>query len=174
MSFVKLDCRTLDSSLWADQEACRIFFAALMMARPVRFDEPQPQLEVGAITETGFVVPPGWYGFVEAAGPGIVRRALMDESVGVAALERLGKPEDASRSSAHEGRRMVRVNGGYVILNFWAYREKDHTAAIRMKRHRARKRKGKAVVPGESGGARAYDSGDTAGGDAIAAEGLRD
>ena len=149
-----------------------------MMARPMKFETPQAQIEVCTLAETGFVVPPGWYGFVEAAGPGIIRRALMDDAPGVAALQRLGAPEDASRSSAHEGRRMVRVNGGYVILNYWAYREKDHTAAIRMKRHRAkraRKSAGQVRAEAESRERRfvaAEEAGDTRRADAISAEGL--
>jgi hypothetical protein len=35
---------------------------------------------------------------------------------------------------------MVRVNGGYLILNYMKYRDRDHTAAERMRRLRARKK----------------------------------
>ncbi len=179
MAFVKLDCRTLDSSLWPDHEACRLFFTALMMAVPKKFESGLPQIAVDTLEETGFVAPPGWYGFVEAAGVGIVRRAMMDEKVGLAALVRLGSAEEASRSSEYEGRRMIRVNGGYLILNYWAYREKDHTAAIRQKRHRAKSRPRKRSESvradndsRERRAAAAYDNGDEKAGDRIAAEGL--
>ncbi len=56
----------------------------------------------------------------------------------MSALERLGEPESESRSPEFEGRRMVRVNGGWIILNFDKYRKKDHTAAERSKRYRER------------------------------------
>jgi hypothetical protein len=48
------------------------------MAHPIELREPMPQYEVGSLKETGFVVPPGWYGFVPAAGPGIIRMAMCE------------------------------------------------------------------------------------------------
>ncbi len=95
---------------------------------------------------TGFVVPAGWYGWIAAAGPGIVKRAGMDCEAGLAALERLGAPEPHSRTPDFEGRRLVRVRGGYVALNYALYREKDYTAADRSKRYRERKGNGNGVV----------------------------
>jgi len=39
-------------------------------------------------------VPPGWYGFIGAAGPGIVRKAPgVGLSEGMKALEMLGEPD---------------------------------------------------------------------------------
>ena len=35
---------------------------------------------------------------------------------------------------------MIRVNGGFLILNYMKYRDKDHTAAERQRRLRARKK----------------------------------
>jgi len=32
------------------------------------------------------------------------------------------------------------VAGGYIILNYWLYREKDHTAKFRSKRYRDKKK----------------------------------
>ena len=58
----------------------------------------------------------------------------------MAALERLGSPEPGSRSSSFDGRRLIRIDGGYLVLNYMAYRDKDHTAAERMRRMRARNR----------------------------------
>lgn len=40
---------------------------------------------------------------------------------------------------------MVRVNGGFVVLNFMRYRDKDHTAAERQRRLRARRRSGEST-----------------------------
>jgi hypothetical protein len=56
------------------------------------------------------------------------------------ALKNLSMPDLESRSSDFEGRRLVRVDGGFIILNYFKYRDKDHTAPLRMKRYRAKKR----------------------------------
>lgn len=140
MPFVKLDTGILDSSLWIDREARECFVTALLMAVPRQFSEPISQLEVRTLERTGFVAPPGWYGFVAAAGPGIVRRAMItDQEAGLSALERLGSPEAESRNPEHDGRRMIRIDGGYLVLNFMLYRERDEGAAARMRLYRARK-----------------------------------
>jgi hypothetical protein len=147
MPFVKIDTRILDSTLWADIPAERIFMAALCMAAPHELIEPAPQLDVRTLDKTGWVVPAGWYGFIQAAGAGIIRRALIHEEVGFAALERLGAPEPGSGSAAFEGRRLVRVDHGYAVLNYMKYRERDYSAAERSARYRAalkKKRRGAA------------------------------
>jgi hypothetical protein len=137
MPFVKLDCGILDSSIWIDRPARELFITALLMAEPTVFDEPQAAIEVRSLKKTGFVVPAGCYGIVRAAGIGIIRRAgLNDTEQGIKALERLASPEDDSRSREWDGRRLVRVNGGFCVLNFDRYRKRDATAAERMKRYR--------------------------------------
>lgn len=140
MAFVKLDVRLLDSSLWLDRDARDVFITALLMAEPYELETPQPQLCVRELIETDFIVPPGWYGVIRAAGVGIVSRVGIDHERGLAALERLGEPEPDSRSRDYEGRRLVRIDGGYVVLNFMKYRDRDHGAAERMRRLRARRR----------------------------------
>lgn len=129
----------LDSTIWFDKDARDIFITALLMAQPHEIREPAPQLEVNSLKETGFIVPVGWYGFVPASGPGIVTRAGMDMERGMAAIVRCGGPEDHTRTSDHDGRRMVRIDGGYIILNYDRYRQKDYTTAERSARYRARK-----------------------------------
>src|ERR1700749_4238582 len=104
MAFVKLDTRILESTLWIARECREVFIPALLMAMPREITEPTPQLEIRSLEETGFVVPPGWYGFVDAAGVGIVRRALVDPEKGIIALERLGSPDPHSRTADFEGR----------------------------------------------------------------------
>jgi len=140
MPFVKLDSGILDSTLWVERECREVFITALLMAEPFECEAPMEQIEVRSLKNTGFVVPPGWYGFVPASGPGILRRALVDEKAGLAALERLGSPDPGSRSKAFDGRRLVRVDGGFIVLNFMTYREHDYTAAERMRRYREKKR----------------------------------
>lgn len=63
---------------------------------------------------------------IEAAGIGIITRSGVEREPGMVALETLGKPEAESRSTEYEGRRLVRVDGGYVALNYMHYREKDN------------------------------------------------
>lgn len=139
MPFVKLDCGMLNSSLWPDSEARTVFITALLMASPVEIREPLDQINVRSLEPTGFQVPPGWYGMVDAAGVGIVRRAGLEQEEGLAALERLSAPDPDSRSERFDGRRIARVNGGYLVLNYDIYRQKDHTAAARVRRYRERK-----------------------------------
>ncbi len=139
MAFVKLDCGMLDSTLWVDREARELFLTALLMAEPRELRAPMPGIQTRDLKPLGFTVPAGWYGFVEAAGVGIGRRAGVDHETTLAALERLAAPDTESRSDEFEGRRLVRVDGGHVILNYMRYREKDFTAAERSRRYRDRK-----------------------------------
>lgn len=147
MGFVKLDCGMLDSTIWVDREARELFITALLMAVPYELKEPSKQLKVRSLEETGFVVPAGWYGKVEASGSGIVRRAGMELETGLSALERLGEPEPDSRTPDFDGRRLVRIDGGYLALNFQKYRDKDHTAAKRSRRYRERNRSRRRTKP---------------------------
>jgi hypothetical protein len=138
MAFVKLDTGILDSTLWIERECREIFITALLMAEPYELTDPQEQIEVDTLNTTGFFAPPGWYGFVRAAGGGIVNRAGLPRDAGMEALRKLCSPEMESRSQDFDGRRMIRIDGGYLILNYMKYRDYDHTAAERMRRLRAR------------------------------------
>lgn len=140
MPFVKLDCGILDSTLWMDRSAREVFITALLMALPGEVTTPTPQLTVRSLRKTGWMVPPGWYGLIPAAGSGIIRRAGVKASLGLDALERLGEPEEGSRTPEFGGRRLVRIDGGYIVLNFMRYREHDETAAARMRRYRQRRK----------------------------------
>jgi hypothetical protein len=139
MPFVKLDTGILNSTLWVERECREVFITALLMASPREITKPMPQIKVHSMELTGFIVVPGWYGFVPAAGVGILRQACVGREEGLKALEALGNPDEESRSKEYEGRRLVRVDGGYVILNYMKYRDFDHGAADRMRRLRARK-----------------------------------
>ncbi len=138
MPFVKLDCGILNSTLWFEREAREVFITALLMAEPIETLEPLPQMAIHSLEHTGWSVPPGWYGFVPAASVGILHRAGVSLETGMGALERLGKPEDSSRSPEFEGRRLVRVDGGFIVLNYMKYRERDYTSAQRSARYRKR------------------------------------
>jgi len=140
MPFIKLDCGFLDSTLWFDRDGRDVFVTALLMAEPREFTRSAPEVSVDDTTHTGWAAPPGWYGFVPAAGTGIVRRAGIDQEAGYAALRRLAAPDPESRTPDYEGRRMIRIDGGFLILNYNRFRERDYTAAERSARYREKKR----------------------------------
>lgn len=141
MAFVKIDCGILDSTLWIDRDCRDIFLTTLLMAEPYELKEPAEQLHITKLEPTGWAVPAGWYGFVKAAAVGIARRAGIDVKAATAALEKLGSPEAESRSQDFDGRRLVRVDGGFIILNFIKYRERDTTSAERSRRWRQRRQR---------------------------------
>jgi hypothetical protein len=140
MAFVKLDTGILNSTLWVERECREVFITSLLMAEPREFTTPQEQIEVRSLALTGFAAPPGWYGFVEAAGIGIIRRAMVDQEAGLCALEKLGATDPESRSKDFDGRRLIRIDGGYLVLNFMKYRDRDYTGALRAQRYRDRKK----------------------------------
>jgi len=149
MPFVKLDTDIINSSLWPDRDVRDVFISALLLAEPEKIEYEAKQLEVRTLAETGFTVPPGWYGLVRAAGIGIIRLAGVDRESGIKALENLCSPDVESRSPEFEGRRMIRVSGGYLVLNYMRYRDYDHSAAERMRKLRARRKSGEFLDFGE-------------------------
>jgi hypothetical protein len=138
MPSAELDTAILDSTLWSDRDARDIFITSRLLAEP-RDIEATDALDPETGERAGYRIPAGEYGFVAAAGPGIVRRAMLEPEPGLKALQRLCAPDAQSRTKAHEGRRMARIDGGFVILNFALYRKKDRTATERAQRYRARK-----------------------------------
>jgi hypothetical protein len=140
MPFVKLDCGILNSTLWHDPDALKLFVTALLMAEPHELVEPTPTLAVDSLEPGGYTVPPGWYGLVASSGIGLIYRALMQPTEGFDALSRLIASEGVSRSQDHEGRRLARIDGGFLILNYQKYRDRDYSNAERQARFRARKR----------------------------------
>ena len=70
-----------------------VFITALLLAEPQVFDEAQAQIEVDSLNPTGFVAPPGWYGFCRAAGDGIMRGIATEFEPGMEALRALGNPD---------------------------------------------------------------------------------
>ena len=147
MPFVKLDCGILDSTIWFDRNAREIFLTALLMAGPMTFEEPVEEIAVRSTEPTGWSAPPGEYGFVSAASQGIIRRAGLEQEDGLAAMERLAAPDENSRTPDFEGRRLIRVDGGYVVLNYMRYRDKDYTTAERSRRYRKNKKLRHGVSP---------------------------
>ncbi len=140
MPFVKIDTGILNSTLWDDRFGRDVFLTALFMAEPIELTEPTPTFEIRRIEPADFVIPPGWYGKIDAAAVGIVRRALVETEQGLDALERLAATDPGSRSNKFDGRRLVRIDGGFIALNYMDYRERDYTSADRSRRYRLKKK----------------------------------
>lgn len=140
MAFVKLDTAILDSTVWLDRDGRDMWITALLLAEPREFPEQVTAYKVRTLEPLELEIPAGWYGFVPGSGPGLVNRARIEMEAGLAALERLSSPDPHSRSPEWEGRRLVRVAGGYLIFNYMRERDRDHSAAARMRRLRARKK----------------------------------
>jgi hypothetical protein len=142
--FVKLDCGLLESSTWLDRPALEVFLTALLLAEPFELPEPTPALGPHEIEPNGWLVPAGWYGLARVAPPLLMERATMGRQDPVEdlqdALTRLCDPDAHSRSSDFGGRRLARVNGGFIVLNYDRYRQRDYTAAERTKRWRDKRR----------------------------------
>jgi hypothetical protein len=116
MPFVKLDTGILDSSLWSEPaQICKCWITLLAMADPE--------------------------GFVNSTAPGISRRANIGLAEAEKALELFAAPDEHSRSLLEDGKRLLRVEGGFKILNYDKYRERDYTAAERQKRWRDKQKR---------------------------------
>ena len=112
MSYVKLDCNILDSTLWVENSDTRVVFITML-----------------AMSDQE--------GICLSTAPGIARRSNISIANVRKALSTLEAPDEDSRSINDNGRRIERIDGGYRIINYLSYRNKDHTAAARQRRHRA-------------------------------------
>lgn len=73
---------------------------------------------------------------VAATAPGIARIANISLDATAMALQSFESPDEYSKSQDDGGRRIRRVDGGYLILNYDKYRERDNTAYERLKKYR--------------------------------------
>lgn len=138
--FVKLDARILQSTIWLDVAARNVFITALLMAQPEQLEAPEEVIKARCLEPDGWQLPAGWYGHTHAAGPGIAQWSGLPQEEAMAAIERLCAPDRESRSKEFEGRRLARIDGGFVVLNYMRYRDYDHQAADRMRKLRARRK----------------------------------
>lgn len=114
MGFTKLDSGIVDSSVWSEPLATRVLWITLLAKA-------------------------NHEGFVSASRSGLIRAANIPEDEFNKAIAALEKPDPDSRSSEHDGRRIERVEGGWLVLNYKRYREftySKHPEAIRKKKYR--------------------------------------
>jgi hypothetical protein len=83
-------------------------------------------------------------GMVEASIGGLARAANVSREVCEGALSILESPDADDRSGVDEGRRIRKVQGGWLLTNYAAYREKgrgqDRTEYLRLKKRESRER----------------------------------
>lgn len=115
MPFVKLDCGILDSSLWAESPETRCVFVTMLAMADAR-------------------------GLVRATAPGLAAKSHLPIEAVRLALEKLEAPDQDSRTLLHDGRRVERVEGGYLLLNYLKYRGMRDSEARREQNLEAKKR----------------------------------
>ena len=85
------------------------------------------------------------YGIVHAALPGIANRARVSMEECHTAINTLEGPDPQSKSSEWDGRRIERIEGGWLLLNYAKYREiqnkKQRDGAERQRRYRVKKQR---------------------------------
>lgn len=97
-AFVKLYASILDSSVWLEDHATvRVWISMLAMADAD--------------------------GLVEASVGGLAARARVTRDECELALQKFQNPDPDSKSHQHEGRRVQRVDRGWMVLNHRAYRD---------------------------------------------------
>jgi uncharacterized phage protein (TIGR02220 family) len=85
-------------------------------------------------------------GLVPATAPGISSASFISIEKTRAAISVLETPDPDSKSMDHEGRRIKRVEGGYLILNYEKYRSFNYSMRKEAVRKREYRTKAKEVV----------------------------
>lgn len=111
MPFVKLDCTMIDKSIWSEDSETRVVWITLL-----------------AMADAD--------GLVEAAIPGIASRSKVSLEYTEKAIDKFQQPDKYSSNLSNEGRRIERIDGGFKVLNYQQYRDKDYTAAARQRKYR--------------------------------------
>jgi hypothetical protein len=98
--WTKLFSSILTSSIWSEDDKTRILWVTIL-----------------ACTDKD--------GFCQAAVPGLAAMARLTVEDTAVALAKLEGPDPYSRTQDHEGRRIEKVDGGWVVLNHGKYRDRD-------------------------------------------------
>lgn len=118
MSYAKLFSSITESSLWSASKETRLLFVS-MLAR------------ANAV------------GFVEASIPGLARISNLSREETELALAELMAPDPDDKSGNNEGRRIIKMDGGWGIVNYEVYRNRRDEEERReyMREYMARYRK---------------------------------
>lgn len=139
MAWIKLDKSIMASSVWRPRELRTTWVTMLLMAEPITNDKPS-QAYHPVSGEPTWVVPPGRYGIVHASSDGIAGSDGLSVEECDGYLVMLSEPEKRSRTQAHGGRRIARIDGGFLILNYAKYRDAQETSIERVRRWRERQK----------------------------------
>jgi hypothetical protein len=120
-SFAKIYASILDSSVWSEDPGTRVVWLTMLVMCDAE-------------------------GFVEASVQGIARRANVPVEVCRRSMELFQAPDPDSKDPDHEGRRVERVEGGWLVLNYAKYREKRTPAQIRAAERQRRFRERQSVT----------------------------
>lgn len=146
--FTKLFSTIVTSSIWCEDNETRLVWITML-----------------ALSDA--------HGMVEAAVPGLANAARVSVEKCQTALDRFQQPDPYSRSTAHEGRRIEKVEGGWKLLNYEDYRQKlsksDRLDYQRVKQAEYRSRKKGKPTKGETAAVKALKNGDVAKFEEIAA-----
>ena len=92
-------------------------------------------------------------GSVQASIPGLATMSRLTIEETKTALERLGSPDEYSRSKENDGRRISTIEGGWLILNHAKYRDQmcseERREYLRIKQQECRARKSTNVNSGQ-------------------------
>jgi len=99
VGYTKLFSEILDSTVWEEAHPTRIVWITMLAMR----DQ---------------------YHKVSASVPGLARRAIVTLEECEAALDTLSSPDPHSRTTDFEGRRIEKIDGGWLILNAEKYRKR--------------------------------------------------
>ena len=116
MGFTKLDEGIVHSSVWSESLETRVLWVTIL-----------------AMCNS--------QGFVSASRSGLQRAANIPLDTFDLALSILESPDQDSRSSEYEGRRIEKCDGGWYVLNYKRYREftySDSPEAVRQRKHRGK------------------------------------
>lgn len=122
MGFTKLDAGIIESSIWDESAETRVVWITFL----ARCDEN---------------------GFVRGTNNTIARAANVPQPAADAAINVLESPDAHSRTPDNDGRRIQRKDGGWLVLNYLAFREKEYQAQRRQQSAKlmAEKRKHEAA-----------------------------
>lgn len=99
MGYSKLFSEIVTSSIWSEDDSTRIVWITMLALKDSR-------------------------GFVPAAIPGLANAARVSVEQCEAAVAKLESPDKYSRTEDHDGRRIKKVDGGWLVLNHEKYRDK--------------------------------------------------
>jgi hypothetical protein len=120
MGFTKLDSGIVNSSVWAESLATRVLWITML-----------------AMSDEN--------GFVSSSKSGLLRAANVPVDDFDVAIKTLESPDVESRTPDNNGRRVEKIDGGWVILNFMKYRARSEVikeqTKERVKRFRDKKNK---------------------------------